>query len=115
MLWGETEMTAQPDAGLNVLELEKRVESSPRGVVMDWPALSDLLGKMTQVIDGTFIGCQDPGLVPPYPDTSINDVHRAPEFLVVTAFDSSWWWVSGAAVITERVEKAFPHAQRGLG
>ena len=115
MLWGATEMTARPDAGLNVLELEERVESSPRGVVMDWPALGDLLRKVTQVIDGTFIGCQEPMLVPPYPDTSIDDVHRAQEFLVVTAFDSSWWWVSGPAVITERVEKAFPYAQRRLG
>ena len=115
MLWGETEMTAQPDAGLNVLELEQRVESSPRGVIMDWPALSAILGKVTQVIDGTFIGCRDPNLVPPFPDTLIDEVHRAQEFLVVTAFDSSWWWVSGPSLITKRVEMAFPHAERGFG
>ena len=114
VLWGETCMTADTDAGVHVLELEQRIESSPRGVTLDWQALNELLGKLAQVIDGTFIGCRDPDAVPPYPDTGLDAVHRDQE-LVVTADDSSYWWVSGDAAITRQVQKAFPHAERRSG
>jgi hypothetical protein len=111
VLWGETWMTAKPNTDVDVLELEQRIESSPRGVPLDWPALSELLGELDQVIDGTFIGCRDPDAVPVFPDAGLDAVHRDQE-LVVTADDSSYWWVSGDAAFTRRVQKAFPHAER---
>jgi hypothetical protein len=114
VLWGETWMTAKPNADLHVLELEQRIESSSRGVPLDWLALSELLGELDQVIDGTFIGCRDPDAVPVYPDAWLDAVHRDQE-LVVTADDSSYWWVSGETAITGWVRKAFPHAERRPG
>jgi hypothetical protein len=110
VLWGETQMTARPESDLNVLELERRVESSPHGVAMAWPSVSELLSQLVQVIDGTFIGSRDPAAVPRYPETPLEVVHRDEE-LVVTAFDSSWWWVSAEAEVTARVKAAFPHAE----
>ena len=111
VLWGETWLTARAESDLDVLKLEERVKSSPRGVAIEWPALSDLLDKLTQVIAGTFIGCRDPRAVPPYPETPLDVVHRNEE-LVVTAEGSSYWWVSGETGVVAAVEAAFPHAER---
>jgi hypothetical protein len=114
VLWGETWLTAKPDSDLNVLELEERVQSMPRGVVMDWPAMSELLSNLNQVIDGTFIGCRDPDAVPTYPGTGLDKVHRNQD-LVVTADDSSFWWVSGETSVTAPLRHAFPHAEQRRG
>jgi hypothetical protein len=94
--------------------LEERVQSMPRGLVMDWPAMSQLLSGLSQVIDGTFIGCRDPDAVPTFPVTGLDTVHRDQD-LVVTAHDSSYWFVSGDTSVTGRLRKAFPHAEQRSG
>jgi hypothetical protein len=114
VLWGDMWMTAEPNTDVDVLGFEQRVKSAPRGVALDWEALGELLERLTQVIDGTFIGCRNPAGVPVYPDTGLEAVHRDQE-LVVTADDSSYWWVSGETAITRQVQKAFPHAEHRPG
>lgn len=114
VLWGNMWLTAKPDSDVDVLRLEERVRSTPRGVAMDWPALVVLFTNLSQVIDGTFIGCRSPETVPEFPDTGLDVLHRDEE-LVVTADDSSYWWVSGHDPVIARLRRAFPHARERRG
>jgi hypothetical protein len=113
-MWGWMHVTAKMDADVNVLELEERVHSSPFGVPISWGSLADLLGDLVQVVDGNFIGCKDHSQVPRFPDTDLQTLHRIPA-IVVTAHDSTSWFVSGPRSVIERLKLVFPHAEeRGV-
>jgi hypothetical protein len=110
VMWGDVWLTAQIDSERDVVALERHVTESPRGVRFGWDELLCLLQDLTQVIDGTFIGTRDVGSIPEIALTDLSEIHRTYE-LVVTADDSSFWWISGPSYVVERFALAFPHGQ----
>jgi hypothetical protein len=111
VMWGWMHaMGSEDTTNVNLADLEERVHASPRGVRISWDALADLLrDPALQVIDGNFVGCSDPALVPSFPDTNLRTLHQSCE-IVVTAHDSSYWLVSAAPAIIERLQLAFPNS-----
>lgn len=114
VLWGETWLTAKHDADLDVLAIEESVEAAAQGVPKDWPSLYRLVENLSQIIDGTFIGTRDVTSIPAYPAATLTEVHDGQE-LVVTADDSTYWWVTGPTNVIERLAVAFPHATESPG
>jgi hypothetical protein len=91
--------------------LVQHVDSSPFGVPLSWESLADLLNNLVQVVDGNFVGCSDPAQVPRVQDTDLPTLHHSCE-LVVTAFDSTLWWVSAPQPVIKRLQVALPHAEQ---
>jgi hypothetical protein len=112
VMWGWMDATAKMGTDVHVGELDDRVHSSPFGLPISWESLADLLDDLIQVIDGNFVGCSDPSRVPRFPDTDLRTLHRSQEF-AVTAFDSTFWWVTAPPSVTERLQHVFPHAELG--
>jgi hypothetical protein len=110
VMWGDVWLTARVDSQRDVVALESRVSEAPQGVSFGWDELLRLLQDLTQVIDGTFIGTRDVDSIPEIASAELSEIHRTHE-LVVTADDSSFWWISGASDIVERLALAFPHGQ----
>jgi hypothetical protein len=109
VIWGWMDASWNEDSADSDVVHEERVESSPLGVPMSWDALTDLLSAAVQVVDGNFVGCSDPSLVPHFPDANLRILHESCE-IVVTAFDSSEWIVSAPPPVIERLEVAFPES-----
>jgi len=110
VLWGDFWMTAAPDADLDVLALEERVRAAAHGVEMTWNDLDQLLAQLLQVIDGTLIGRSPGAELPAYPETGWQEIHRTHD-LVVTADDSTFWWVTAPEEVIARVRARFPHVE----
>lgn len=111
---GNTWLTAKPETDLDVLAIEESVQEHPHGIVKDWLELHRLLGDQIQVIYGTFIGCRDPALIPEYPTTGLDQLHDRHD-LVITADDSTSWWVSAPTAVSDRLKHTFPHAEERNG
>jgi hypothetical protein len=109
MIWGDLWLTAKPGGTLDVLALEKQVREAPSGVPVPWPDLLSLVEDLTQIIDGTFIGSANAPVLPPGLAAGLADVHRTYE-LVVTADDSSFWWISAEASVLQRFLQTFPQS-----
>ncbi len=108
VVWGDLWLTARVDSALNVLALEDQVSEAPQGVAFVWPDLWSLVQDLTQIIDGTFIGTANADLTPPVSSADLAEIHRTQD-LVVTADDSSFWWISAKDSVIERFVLAFPH------
>jgi hypothetical protein len=109
MIWGDLWLTAKPDSRLDVLAFEKQVREAPSGVPVAWRDLLSLVEDLAQIIDGTFIGSGNTSMLPPASAAGLADVHRTHE-LVVTADDSSFWWISAEDSIIQRFLQAFPQS-----
>jgi hypothetical protein len=96
---------AREDSGLNVLELERKVDASAVGIDVTFAELADLASKTRQVIDALFVA-RDKNT----PALSRRDEDRAilaRSAMVLAAVDSTFWLLSAPEQVSERVETRF--------
>ncbi|MBJ7518750.1 MAG: hypothetical protein JHC84_03540 [Solirubrobacteraceae bacterium] len=99
------DVTADDASGLNVLEMEDRVFSSPTGLYLSFDELSDFARSTRQVIDGLFVATRPsaPPIQRDEADASILDQSVA----VVAAWDSSFWLVGAPDSWLRHLEQVF--------
>jgi hypothetical protein len=93
------------DSGLDVLDIERRVFASRRGLEMSFAQLSKFALGTLQVVDGLFVACDDREQLPAREESDSTIMDKAD--IVLAAFDSTFWLVSAADTIIERVMTRF--------
>ena len=99
------DVVAHDDSELNVLKLEERVFSSPRGLPMSFTELEEFAGSTRQVIDGLFVATER-AAPPPLRTDDDATVLRNSE-AVVAAVDSTFWLVAAPDSWLDRLAGRF--------
>lgn len=99
------DVVATEESGVDVLELERTVFSSPTGLSMSFRELWSFASNTGQVIDGLFVAYPE-GAEPPQRTDDDRAVVGGSE-MVVAAFDSTFWLVSAPDRVLSRVEESF--------
>jgi hypothetical protein len=104
-----TEAFAPEGSDLDVLALQRKVEASATGLVLDFDDLLRLVSRLQQVIDGIFIGCRDADRLPTRYATDQALLDQAD--MVLAAVDSSFWVVAAPAEVVHRIRRTFSQVQ----
>jgi hypothetical protein len=99
------EVIAEERWDLNMDVVEYEVEASPDGFKTSFDDLEAFAQKVQQVIDGLFVGCSHPNLLPRRSDDD-KAIMAASEMLVA-AIDSSYWLVSAPDEVLARYQSRF--------
>lgn len=99
------EVVAEQRWDLNMPVIEASVAASPTGMQTSFDDLVAFAGRIRQVIDGLFVGCHRPNLLPRR-DQSDEEILARADMLVV-AIDSSFWLISAQDGVLGRYERRF--------
>lgn len=99
------DVIAHDSSGLDIEELEERVSAYPTGLHVSLAELRGLAAETLQVIDALFVASADAETLPSRHDTDHQILRRAD--LVVAAFDSSFWLISGPEAVLDGIVAAF--------
>lgn len=93
LIWAILDLEAVGDGrGKDILDLEKEMMRSPKGLIFNWDGLVALAGSCNQITNVTVIGCRDIAALPELKPGSESDIYTPSEF-VLEAIDSSLWCV----------------------
>ena len=76
--------------GMSIQTLEKEIDDSPNGLLLNWVALNELMTKLPQIIDMVLIGSKAELDLKRY--ASDQEMYEACD-IVIVMFDSSYWEV----------------------
>jgi len=99
------EVVPGDQGGSEIASLQERVYASPTGLQVSFAELCTFAASVRQVVDGLFVGCADPAVLPRRHDTDPVIAERAD--CLVAAVDSSFWLVGGPDAVAERVDGRF--------
>lgn len=99
------DVTADDASGINVLEMEERVFSSPTGLHLSFDELSDFARSTRQVIDGLFVATQPSA--PPVQRDEADAAILEQSVAVVAAWDSTFWLVGAPDSWLRHLEQVF--------
>jgi hypothetical protein len=85
--------------------IEASVTASPTGMQLSFDDLEAFARRVRQVIDGLFVGCHRPNLLPRRDQTDTEILSRAD--MLVAAIDSSFWLISAQDDVIGRYERRF--------
>lgn len=93
--------------GKGMLDLEKEIMRSHKGLIFNWDGLVTLARSCDQIIDATVVGCRDIAAIPELKPGSESDIYTPSEF-VLEAVDSSLWCVYAKDdKVLRRLQKEF--------
>ena len=95
--------------GKSVLDLEQESRTVPKGKCVAWRELRAFSEAVTQIIEGTFVGCTKSNTIP---DRLTSEALQACD-VVISAVDSSFWEVTvHEGHLMKRLQNTFPMAQK---
>ena len=103
------EVIAEDRWDLNMPVIEASVTAAPTGMQLSFDDLEAFAGRIRQVIDGLFVGCHRPNLLPRRDQTDAESLARAE--MLVAAIDSSFWLLSAQDDVLARIERRFERVE----
>jgi hypothetical protein len=89
--------------------IEASVTAAPTGMQLSFDDLEGFAGRIRQVIDGLFVGCHRPNLLPRRDHADAEILARSD--MLVAAMDSSFWLVSAQDDVLDRYERRFERVE----
>jgi hypothetical protein len=99
------EVIADERWDLNLAFIEQRVIGSPTGMELSFEELCGFGERVSQVIDGLFVGCDPSARFPRRTDDDRAILENSN--MLVAAIDSTFWLVSAADEVAARIERRF--------
>lgn len=108
LIWAILDLEAIGNiGGKGMLDLEKEIMRSSKGLILNWDGLVTLARSCDQMINATVIGCRDIAAIPELKPGSESDIYTPSEF-VLEAIDSSLWCIYAKDdKVLHRLQKEF--------